>query len=69
MVNGAARYGTDGALTLDVVFLDDMVQSIDWQSAQPVTADAAMAERTSTAARRCSPGQQLCAARAAGGSA
>lgn len=42
MVNGAARYGTDGALTLDVVFLDDMVQSIDWQSAQPVPADAAL---------------------------
>lgn len=42
MVNGAARYGTDGALTLDVVFLDDMVQSIDWQSAQPVTADVAL---------------------------
>lgn len=42
MVNGAARYGTDGALTLDVVFLDDMVQSIDWQSAQSVPADAAL---------------------------
>ena len=42
MVNGAARYGADGALTLDVVFLDDVVQSIDWQSAQPVAADAAL---------------------------
>ena len=43
MVNGAVRYAADGATTLDVVFLDDMVQSIDWQSTQPVTADAAMA--------------------------
>lgn len=42
MVNGAVRYGADNALTLDVVFRDDMVQSIDWQSAQPMTADAAV---------------------------
>jgi hypothetical protein len=43
MVNGAARYAADGATTLDVIFLDDMVQSIDWQTTQPLTADAAMA--------------------------
>jgi hypothetical protein len=42
MVNGAARYSENGATTLDVIFLDDMVQSIDWQTTQPVTADAAM---------------------------
>jgi hypothetical protein len=42
MVNGAARYSENGTTTLDVVFLDDMVQSIDWQTTQPVTADAAM---------------------------
>ncbi|MFN8468741.1 MAG: hypothetical protein U0X20_24495 [Caldilineaceae bacterium] len=42
MVNGAARYAADGATTLDVIFLDDMVQSIDWQTTQPLSADAAM---------------------------
>lgn len=43
MVNGAARYAADGATTLDVIFLDDMVLSIDWQTTQPISADAAMA--------------------------
>jgi hypothetical protein len=43
MVNGAARYAADDATTLDVIFLDDMVQSIDWHTTQPISADAAMA--------------------------
>ena len=43
IVNGAARFVADGTTTLDVVFLDDMVQAINWQTTQPVTADAALA--------------------------
>jgi hypothetical protein len=37
------RYGSEGALIRDVVFLDDRVVSVDLQSAQPLAIEQAMA--------------------------